>query len=515
MSNWQNFNKYFSSNSELGFSLDLSKIPFTDDFISKISAQSKTALENMSALEKGEIANPDEGRMVGHYWLRKPELAPTEEITQEIQNTTASIKSFCNDVLSGKIKGQTNKKISHVLFIGIGGSALGPQLLVDSLSSERTEIKFSFFDNTDADGFERVFNNLKTLLDQTLVVVVSKSGGTTETKNGMLEAKAFFEKNSLNFEKHAIAISCANSGLEKLAKESSWLKVFHIWDWVGGRTSIFSAVGLLPLGLIGGDIDSFIAGAAQMDAATRVEKNNPALLMAQAWLFEKNKNMVVLPYFDRLLLFSRYLQQLVMESLGKEKNLKGEVVHEGLSVFGNKGSTDQHAYVQQLRDGTNDFFATFVNILKTPLGLLEFEPGIRSRDHLFGFYLGTRKALAEADRHSVSLSFEEFNAKTFGALLALFERTVGLYAFMIGINAYHQPGVEAGKKAASGFIELKKQLQKVFTTNKEMLSVEEIQSKLDTSYEQDDIYYLLRFMACNKELQQEGQEPKNSRFKAK
>jgi glucose-6-phosphate isomerase len=512
MSNWQNFNKHFCNNSELGFSLDISKIPFKQEFDDK---KSKHALESMLALEKGEIANPDEGRMVGHYWLRAPQLAPTKEIQEQITATTNNIKTFCADVLSGKIKSQTGKEISQVLFIGIGGSALGPQLLIDSLCSEKTKIKFSFFDNTDADGFERTFSCLKPNLGQTLVVVVSKSGGTTETKNGMLETKTFFEKNSLNFEKHAIAISCPDSGLEKLAKESSWLKVFHIWDWVGGRTSIFSAVGLLPLGLIGGDIDGFLVGAAKMDAVTREQDNNPALIMAQAWLFEKNKHMVVLPYFDRLLLFSRYLQQLVMESLGKEKNLKGEVVHEGLSVFGNKGSTDQHAYVQQLRDGKNDFFATFVNILNAPSGQLELESGIRSRDHLFGFYLGTRKALAEANRDSISISFEKFNAQTFGALLALFERTVGFYASMIGVNAYHQPGVEAGKKAALGFIELKKELIKIFNENKQELTIETIKTKLN-AYNEDDIYYMLRFMSANAEIQELNKlaGPIEAKFKA-
>ena len=517
MSNWENFNKFFITDKALGFSLDLSKIPFDQSYLNKIESKSKIALEQMQALEKGEIANPDENRMVGHYWLRTPKLAPTKSIQDDISSTINEIKIFCSNVLSTNIKGQTGKPFSHVLFIGIGGSALGPQLLVDSLTTTNSKIKFLFFDNTDADGFERIFSSIKEILGQTLVVVVSKSGATTETKNGMLETKAFFEENALNFEKHAIAISCADSGLEKLAKSSNWLKIFHIWDWVGGRTSIFSAVGLLPVGLLGADIDSFLQGASEMDALTRAEKNNPALLMASSWLFEKGKNLVALPYFDRLLLFSRYLQQLIMESIGKEKNLNGQVVHEGLSVFGNKGSTDQHAFVQQLRDGKNDFFVTFVNIFSAPLGRIELEPGIRNRDHLFGFYLGTRKALSEANRDSISISFEKFNAKTLGALLALFERTVGFYASMLEINAYHQPGVEAGKKAASGFIELKKQLINAVKGSKEVFTADEIQSKLNGNFEVDDIYYLLKFMACNNEIteQQESLEPKLSCFKAK
>ena len=137
-----------------------------------------------------------------------------------------------------------------------------------------------------------------------------------------------------------------------------------MFDWVGGRTSITSAVGLLPGALIGCDIRDFLAGAAQMDAATREAdlRRNPAALMAASWHVagggRGQRDMVVLPYRDRLEVFSRYLQQLVMESLGKRLNRNGEVVHQGIAVYGNKGSTDQHAYVQQLRDGVDNFFAT-------------------------------------------------------------------------------------------------------------------------------------------------------------
>jgi glucose-6-phosphate isomerase len=156
-----------------------------------------------------------------------------------------------------------------------------------------------------------------------------------------------------------------------------------MWDWVGGRTSEFSSVGLLPAALQGIDIQAMMAGAAAMDVATRrpVTFENPAALMALMWHFATDgrgaKDMVVLPYKDRLLLFSRYLQQLVMESLGKELDVEGKVVHQGISVYGNKGSTDQHAYVQQLRDGVSNFFITFIEVLKDREGApFEVEPGV-------------------------------------------------------------------------------------------------------------------------------------------
>ena len=163
--------------------------------------------------------------------------------------------------------------------------------------------------------------------------------------------------------------------------------------------------------------------------------------------------MVVLPYSDRLLLLSRYLQQLVMESLGKRTSRSGGEVYQGLSVYGNKGSTDQHAYVQQLRDGLHDFFAVFVRVLDSGSeGGVEVEPGVTTGDYLNGFLLGTRRALRDGGRRSATLTVRHCGPRSLGALIALFERAVGLYAELIDVNAYDQPGVEAGKRAAADIL---------------------------------------------------------------
>src|SRR5512142_845591 len=164
-----------------------------------------------------------------------------------------------------------------------------------------------------------------------------------------------------------------------------------MWDWIGGRTSEASAVGLVLAARQGIDVDAFLGGARACDEATRVHDlaRNPAAVLAAAWLRatggQGGRAMVVLPYKDRLLLFSRYLQQLVMESLGKRLDLEGRRVDQGLTVYGNKGSTDQHAYVQQLRDGTNDFFAVFVRVLAAGGDGVEVEPGVTAGDYLHGF----------------------------------------------------------------------------------------------------------------------------------
>ena len=201
-----------------------------------------------------------------------------------------------------------------------------------------------------------------------------------------------------------------------------------------------------------------------MDAEGRnAFRKNPAALLAAAWHLAGDgkgaRNMVLLPYKDRLALTSRYLQQLVMESLGKRDNLAGERVHQGLTVYGNKGSTDQHAYVQQLLDGPDDFFVTFLEVLTDREGpSLEVEPGVTSGDYLVGFLHGTRRALAERGRGSLTITFDAMDARRMGALIALYERAVGIYANLVGINAYHQPGVESGKRAAADVLALQAKL---------------------------------------------------------
>jgi glucose-6-phosphate isomerase len=167
------------------------------------------------------------------------------------------------------------------------------------------------------------------------------------------------------------------------------------------------------------------------------------------------KNMVVVPYKDRLEWLTRYIQQLVMESLGKGRDDSGEEVEQGVSVFGNKGSTDQHSYIQQLREGLDDFFLTFVQVLNDGRGpALNVEDGITSGDYLHSFLFGTKRAVSEMNRDVMTLTIETVSPFSIGVLIALFERAVGFYAALVNINAYHQPGVEAGKKAAANALQL-------------------------------------------------------------
>src|SRR5439155_7713258 len=189
---WQRFHQYFLYYRDLGFSLDISRMKFPDDFFEKMQPKVDKAFAAMRELEAGTIANPDEGRMVGHYWLRNPALAPSAELRADIQQTNKRIKEFATDLHAGKIETENGKRFEHILHIGIGGSALGPQFVADALGSWNDPMDIDFFDNTDPDGFDRVLDKIDKHLSQTLVVVVSKSGGTKETRNGMLEAEAKF-----------------------------------------------------------------------------------------------------------------------------------------------------------------------------------------------------------------------------------------------------------------------------------------------------------------------------------
>ena len=502
---WDRFKNRYTEFPSLGLAVDLSRMDFADDFLVRMEPRMQKAFADMAALEKGAIANPDENRMVGHYWLRNPALAPTPQIQDEIQKTLTQIKAFAGRVHSGQVRGKAGP-FKNYLLIGIGGSALGPQFVSSAIGDcVNDKLTPYFLDNTDPDGIKRVLDAIGPDLAKTLSVVISKSGGTKETRNGMLEAKAAYEAAGLDFGKHAVAITQEGSELDKVAVKEGWIERFPMWDWVGGRTSELSAVGLLPAALQGINVDEMLAGAKACDEATRTTQisTNPAAQLALAWFHgcggNGSKNMVVIPYKDRLELFSKYLQQLIMESLGKELDVSGKVVNQGLAVFGNKGSTDQHSYVQQLRDGVHNFFLTFIEILQDQEGKpLMVEPQITSGDYLQGFYLGTRQALFEKGRESITITVKQVSPFIIGLLIALFERTVGLYAALVNVNAYHQPGVEAGKKAATAVLDLqKKVLAHLAGAKGNAMTAEEIASGIAVKDDVEHVFKICEHLAAN------------------
>jgi glucose-6-phosphate isomerase len=433
--------------SELGVIVDLGRAGLEDGDVHAMSPACRAALEAMDALEQGCLANPDEGRAVGHYWLRAPERAPSAALGSAIRGALDDVDAFARRVHDGSLRG-ADGRFEHVVHIGIGGSSLGGQLLCEATSTGRDALVVHFMDNADPDGVTRTLSRLAGALGRTLVSVVSKSGLTPTPIHVAGAVEAAYARAGLRFADHAVTTTMPGTPLDRRAAADGWLARFPLWDWVGGRTSVTSAVGLLPAALQGVDIHAFLAGAAAMDELTRGTDPaaNPAALLAIAWHRlgdgSGRRSMVVLPYRDRLALLPRYVQQLVMESVGKRFDRSGNVVRQGLTVYGNKGTTDQHAYMQQLREGPDDFFVLFVGVHRDAGDPIEIGGGVTLGDYLFASLGGTRDALHDDGRRSITVELTDASPRSQGALIGLLERAVGLYAELIDVNAYHQPSVD-------------------------------------------------------------------------
>ena len=416
----------------------------------------------MWRLEAGAKKNRDENRSVTHF---------TDRVRYADSAAYREVEEFAEKVRSGALQ-PGGRPVEFVVVNGIGGSALGPQLVQfaingpywNELSAEvrRGYPGIYFLDNTDSAGLV----DLRPVVDPAaaLVINISKSGATRETMNNMLAFEQSFGALGLDFARHAVAITMPESKLGIYAREHNWLASFPMSESVGGRTSETSVVGHVPAALTGIDFASLLAGARRMDELTRSRgpERNPAYQLAVAWHVAGNgrgdRNMVIVPYSDRLLLLGRYLQQLVMESLGKERDLDGKIVNQGLTVFGNKGGTDAHAYIQQLNDGRDDFFVTFVEVLRDSESVI-VEDALTMGDYLHAFKSGLAQALRGKGRQVIEIVIRSVDEYNLGMLTALYERAVAVYAELIHVNAFDQPGVEAYKNASRGVISINRLLQ--------------------------------------------------------
>ncbi len=460
MSNWIERNrKYTLIDPESQFTIAFAGMKFEDSDLETMRGKFERAAREMARIEAGEIKNPDEGRKVTHF---------TDRMSYPKSALYAEVEAFAQKVRKGEIKSETGKKFTALAVNGIGGSALGPQLMQMALNgpywNEKSDaardgyLKLYFLDNTDSAEFADLLGVMEPA--ETLHLVISKSGGTQETKNNMIAMESFYKEKGLSFARHAAAITMAGSELDKHARSSNFIAVFEMAESIGGRTSETSVVGHLPAALTGVDFGRFIEGACAMDVWTREAdpRKNPAMMLSAMWYIAGNgkgdRNMVIVPYSDRLILLSRYMQQLVMESIGKELDLAGAQVFQGLNVFGNKGGTDAHAFIQQLNDGRDDFFATFIEVLKDSMRL----PITGNTDmgtYLHGFQEGLAAALRSKGRQVIGIQLPEITAFQLGQLIALYERAVAIYAEYVNINAFHQPGVQSYKLAAKGILGLR------------------------------------------------------------
>lgn len=452
------------------FTLDMSKMGLVSAAVGALSEPREAggttrladAHEEMKQIEAGAIKNPDEGRQVTHF---------SDRLSYADSDVFKAVQEFAEQVRNGTALGN-GTPVQAVVINGIGGSALGPQLVQFAINgpywnelSKETRNGFPriyFLDNTDPAGQ----TDLKATVDPatTVVVTISKSGKTRETFNNMMAMESWFSAHDVEFASRAVAVTMAGSKLDAYAKENGWLKVFPMAESIGGRTSETNIVGHVPAALTGIDFGQFVAGARYMDELTRGPElaANPAYQLAVAWYVAGNgkgdRNMVIVPYSDRLVLLGKYLQQLVMESLGKKLDLDGKTVHQGLTVYGNKGGTDAHAYIQQLNDGRDDFFVTFIEVLRDSEELPMGE-GMTMGDYLHAFKDGLVNALSGNGRKVIQIILESLNAFSLGMIIALYERAVAFYAELIHVNAFHQPGVQAYKLASGEVNTLQAKLQ--------------------------------------------------------
>jgi glucose-6-phosphate isomerase len=442
---------------ESGLSIDFSGMDLTRDAVCEVrkiedmTALLETAHGEMQRIEAGEIKNPDENRKVTHF---------SDRLSYPVGPVFAAVQEFAEQI-------RQDTEIDAVVINGIGGSALGPQLMQFAINGPywneldpRTRDGYPriyFVDNTDPAGVADVLAAVD--LNQTVVVSISKSGGTQETKNNMVAFEQAYAMAGLKFADFAIAVTMEGSKLHNYATEHSWHRIFPMAESIGGRTSETNVVGHVPAALTGVDFSQFLNGAQAMDEMTRASSlaENPADQLAFAWYIagkgRGDRNMVVVPYSDRLALLGKYLQQLVMESLGKELDLDGNVVHQGLTVYGNKGGTDAHAYIQQLNDGRDDFFVTFIEPLEEAMDI-PIEGGLSMGDYLHAFKSGLIQALRDNNRKVIDMTLDRVDEFNLGMIIALHERAVAFYAELIHINAFHQPGVQAYKLASKGVNEI-------------------------------------------------------------
>ena len=444
-------NDYTFTDGKSGFSINFAGMDFDASDIRDMAPACAKAMKGIADIEAGTIKNPDEQRKVTHF---------SDRIAYPASPEFAAVETFAAKTIA-------DGKFDAVVVNGIGGSALGPQLMQFAVNgpywnelpkSKRHGLKIYFLDNTDSSGFADLLEVMEP--EKTIHLVISKSGGTQETKNNMIAMEKFYASRGLNFADCAVAVTMKDSSLYQHAKADKWLEIFEMAESIGGRTSETAIVGHLPAALTGIDFERFLAGACTMDKWTRGDDAavNPAMMLASMWYIAGNgngdRNMVIVPYSDRLVLLSRYLQQLVMESLGKELDLDGKVVHQGLNVFGNKGGTDAHAFIQQLNDGRDDFFATFIEV-QQDAAKLPIENNTAMGDYLHGFFEGLCAALRSKGRQVITIRIPQITVFELGQIIALYERAVAIYAEFININAFHQPGVQAYKLAAKDALKLR------------------------------------------------------------
>lgn len=503
---WKNLQKHFKntkhitlynlfSNDNIRFSkfsiffkdqilIDFSKNHITEKTLNLLFnlAEEINLKQSIYAMFHGEKINYTENRPVLHVALRnfnqKPIIIDGKNITFKINSVLKKIKVFSENIIYGKWKGYTGKSIKNIVNIGIGGSHLGPLMVTEALRPYKNHLKIHFVSNIDGTDISETLKNLNP--ENTLFIIVSKTFSTIETISNAKSARKWFLKNtnSTKIEKHFVAVS---TNIKKV-KEFGINNVFEFWDWVGGRYSLWSSVGLSIILSIGYEnFKSLLYGAYEMDQHflnTKIEKNIPILLgLISIWYsnFFKTETEAILPYDQYMHKFPSYLQQSCMESNGKYIDRNGEKINyqTGSIIWGEPGTNGQHSFYQLLHQGTKlvpcDFIAPAIS--HNPIG--------KHHNKLLSNFFAQTEALAfgssnilnnkylykkdisnfekylikfkyfEGNRPSNSIFLKKIDPFTLGALIALYEHKIFTQGIILNIFSFDQWGVELGKRLAN------------------------------------------------------------------
>ncbi len=457
------FSKHRITNRTLDLLLDLAKEVDLKDAISKYF--------------KGDVINETEDRSVLHTALRAPKAAKVyvdnENVIPEIYEVKDKIKNFTNQIVNGQLKGFTNKPFTDVVNIGIGGSDLGPAMVVEALGFYKNHLNTHFVSNVDGDHVNEVIKKLNP--ETTLFVIVSKTFTTQETLSNANTLRTWFLKSASQKDvaKHFVAVSTNIEKVKEFGIDQH--NIFPMWDWVGGRFSLWSAVGL-TISLASGfeHFDNLLLGAHKMDEHfknTVFDKNIPVVTaLLSVWYnnFFGAETEAVIPYSQYLNQFATYLQQGIMESNGKCVNRSGNPVNyqTGTIIWGEPGTNSQHAFFQLIHQGTKLIPAEFIGFSKSLHGNKDHQDKLMSNFFaqtealLNGKTIedvvaeGTSSRLTpfkvfEGNKPTTTILIDQLTPESLGKLIALYEHKIFVQGIVWNIFSYDQFGVELGKQLAN------------------------------------------------------------------
>tara|TARA_B100001093_G_scaffold105322_2_gene97555 strand:+ start:1659 stop:3296 length:1638 start_codon:yes stop_codon:yes gene_type:complete len=476
--NWNDFTIDFSKNRINKKTLDL-----LCDLGSECDL--KNAIEQQF---KGEKINETENRAVLHTALRSDGnekiITDNKDVVSSIIKSRNKIRNFTNDVLSGKIKGSTNKPFTDIVNIGIGGSDLGPAMVVEALKFYSSKVKSHFISNVDGDHVLEVIKELNP--ETTLFIIVSKTFTTQETLSNAKTIRNWLVKKigENSVQNHFAAVSTNTIAIENFGIKSEY--VFSMNNWVGGRFSLWSSVGLsISLSIGSKNFEDLLEGARKMDIHFRFtpfEKNIPVILaLISIWYnnFFKCETEAVIPYSQYLNKLPAYLQQAIMESNGKSVDRDGQNIsyQTGNIIWGNTGTNSQHAFFQLIHQGTKLIPCDFIGF-KNPLHKENTQ-----HDKLMSNFFAQTEALmagktsseakAELDKSKLNedqinfllpfkifsgnkptntILIEKLNPESLGSLIAMYEHKIFVQGIIWNIFSYDQWGVELGKQLASNIL---------------------------------------------------------------